>query len=117
MAGELAAALRETLSGFGYRGHGELKLARVADWPSTLGTLPFFDAGFGVAIGDDEARAALRREIGLAIQTAVGPDPEVWALESTDSSGTGLMPTGGLSLYFVFESTHTRLLLDVFWDS
>ena len=117
MQGELAVALRETLQGLGYRGQGELRLTRVADWPAELSRLPLFDAGFGVAVGDDEARAALRRDIGRALQASLGANPQVWALESTDSSGAGLMPAGGLSLYFVFESKQARLLLDVFWDS
>jgi len=117
MQNGLAAALRDTLRGLGYRGHGDLKLARVADWPTTLAQLPLFDAGFGVRAADDEARATLRRNIGLSLEALLGPGTEVWSLESTDSTGVGLMPAGGLSLYFVFESKQARLLLDVCWDS
>jgi hypothetical protein len=117
MQGELAAALRETFRGFGYRGQGELKLARVADWPAMLARLPLFDAGFGVEVGDDEVRATLRRNIGLALEESLGPDSKVWSLASSDSTGVGLTPAGGLSLYFVFESKQARLLLDVCWDS
>jgi hypothetical protein len=117
LQGELAVALREALQGLGYRGSGELRLTPVEDWPAELSRLPLFDAGFGVPVGDDEAQAALRRDIGLALQASLGTDPQIWALESTDSSGASLMPAGGLSLYFVFESKQARLLLDVFWDS
>jgi len=82
-----------------------------------LAHLPLFDAGFGAEVADDEARATLRRNIGLALQESLGPNAEVWFLESTDSTGVGLVPAGGLSLYFVFESKQARLLLDVCWDS
>lgn len=117
MHGELEVALRDALRGLGYTGAGELRLAPVADWPSVLGGLPLFDAGFGAPVADDEPRAALRRDIGRALQATLGTEARAWALDATDSSGAPLAPAGGLSLYFVLESRYARLLLDVFWDS
>ena len=116
--GELPVALRETLGRlYGYRGQGLLRLGLVEDWQFELQRLPLFDAGFGVPPADDAERAALRREIAFALEVALGPSPTIWRLDAGDSEGTRLLPAGGLSLFFVFDSPACRVLLEIAWDS
>jgi len=118
LQGELAVALREAVGRlYGYRGQGQLLLGLVDDWQLELERLPLFDAGFGVPPADDAGRAGLRREIALVLDAALGSSPTIWRLDSNDSEGSRLVPAGGLSLFFVFESAACRVLLEIAWDS